>query len=101
MIEEESPVYEEGRFFDRPSSGKTWVEDEEGGMAVVRIEPMPWISAHILPRYHCAEVCACSLTLTNRLNATVFCFAPDDILSADFTAKRAGRARDRLLVSAL
>ena len=37
----------------------------------------------------CATNCARSLTLTNRLNATVFGFAPDVIFSVDSAAKRA------------
>jgi len=37
----------------------------------------------------CAEDCACSLTLTNRLNATVFGFAPDLIFSVNSAAKKA------------
>ena len=44
-----------------------------------------------------AENCVCSLMLANRLNATVFSFAPDTIFSASSTAKRIGRARARLL----
>ena len=39
--------------------------------------------------HSCAEGCACSLTLTNRLNATVFGFAPEVIFSVDSAAKRA------------
>ena len=35
------------------------------------------------------EGCLCLLTLSNRLNATVFGFAPDVIFSVDSAAKRA------------
>ena len=37
----------------------------------------------------CAEGCANLLTSTNRLNATVFGFAPDVIFSVDSAAKKA------------
>jgi hypothetical protein len=37
---------------DRPSEG-TWVEEEEEEeMMVIRMGPVSWIAAQILPRYH-------------------------------------------------
>ena len=57
MTDEEPPVYEdEDSTFcdDRPSEG-TWVEEEEEEMMVIRMGPMSWIAAQILPRYHDQE----------------------------------------------
>ena len=58
MTDEEPLIYEEedSTFCDdRPSEG-TWVEEEEEEVAVIRIGPVSWIAAQILPRYHDQEV---------------------------------------------
>jgi len=58
MTDEELPVYEEEddstSCDDRPSEG-TWVEEEEEDITVIRMGPVSWIAAQILPRYHDQE----------------------------------------------
>jgi hypothetical protein len=54
MSDEEPPIYEEDDSTfcdDRPSEG-TWVEEEEEEIEVIRMGPVSWIAAQILPRYH-------------------------------------------------
>ena len=57
MTDEEPPVYvEDDSTFcdDRPSEG-TWVEEEEEETRVIRVGPMSWVAAQILPQYHDQE----------------------------------------------
>ena len=60
MTDEEPPVYEEDDSTfcgDRPSEG-TWVEEEEEEeeeIMVIRMGPVSWIAAQILPRFHDQE----------------------------------------------
>ena len=60
MTDEEPPIYEEDDSTfcdDRPSEG-TWVEEEEEEITVIRMGPVSWIAAQILPRFHDQEVMA-------------------------------------------
>jgi len=60
LTDEEPLIYEEDDSTfcdDRPSEG-TWVEEEEEETAVIRMGPVWWIAAQILPRYHNQEVTA-------------------------------------------
>lgn len=50
--------------------------------------PPEMLTAHPHHSWCCGYVLVCSPTLTNRLNATVFSFAPDTIFSAKSTAKK-------------
>lgn len=61
MTDEEPPIYEEDDCTfcdDRPSEG-TWVEEGEEEeveeMTVIRLGPVSWIAAQILPRFHDQE----------------------------------------------
>ena len=57
MTDEEPVAYEEEDSTscdDRPSEG-TWVEEEEEEMMVIKVGPVSWIAAQILPRYHGQE----------------------------------------------
>jgi len=58
MTDEEPPIYEEDDSTfcdDRPSEG-TWVEEEEEEeVTVIRMGPVSWIAAQILPRFHGQE----------------------------------------------
>lgn len=57
MTDEEPPVYEEddSTFYDDRPSEVTWVEGEEDEIMVVRVGPVSWIAAQILPRFHDQE----------------------------------------------
>ena len=56
MSDEEPLDYEEDSTFcdDRPPEG-TWVEEEEEKITVIRMGPVSWIAAQILPRYQDQE----------------------------------------------
>ena len=57
MTDEEPPTYEEDDSTfcdDRPSEG-SWVEEEQD-ITVIRMGPVSWIAAQILPRYQSQEV---------------------------------------------
>lgn len=60
ITDEEPPIYEEDDSTycdDRPSEG-TWIEDEEDEITVIRMGPVSWIAAQILPRFHDQETTA-------------------------------------------
>jgi len=67
MTDEEPPIYEEDDSTfcdDRPSEG-TWVEEEEEEeVTVIKMGPVSWIAAQILPRFHDQET-----TVNVELNA--------------------------------
>lgn len=56
VTDEETPVFEEDDSTycdDRPSPSEgTWVEEEEEERILVRMGPVSWIAAQILPRFH-------------------------------------------------
>ena len=60
VTDEEPPIYEEDDTTfcdDRPSPSEgTWVEEEEDEVTVIRMGPVSWIAAQILPRFHDQEV---------------------------------------------
>ena len=58
MTDEESPFCEEddSTFWDDRPSETTWVEEEEEEeIMIVRVGPVSWIAAQILPRFHDQE----------------------------------------------
>ena len=54
MTDEEPPVFEEddSTYCDDRPSEVTWDEEEEEEILVVRMGPVSWIAAQILPRFH-------------------------------------------------
>lgn len=54
MTDEETPVFEEddSTYCDDRPSEVNWVEEEEEEIFVVRMGPVSWIAAQILPRFH-------------------------------------------------
>lgn len=57
MTDEEPPFCEEddSTFCDDRPSEVTWAEEEEEEMMVVRMGPVSWVAAQILPRFHDQE----------------------------------------------
>ena len=57
LTDEETPVCEEddSTFCDDRPSETTWVEEEEEEMMVVRMGPVSWFAAQVLPRFHDQE----------------------------------------------